>query len=318
MKKFLLLLTTVLALLAASVSLASAKAQEHDCPTTGTPVTRTYTEAQINSSFRVTNPISRNVSNLYVDLQPGQVTISETYTWRSSTGVRSDAIAAVFTPAIVNGRVEWNVLSVTANGQPVSAELLAQINASLATSWRRWFSENGPAGRVTDLTITDDTISYTYVPWVAGCVPPPITGTEEPVPPPSAGSPATVTFTEAQINSSFRVTNPVNRSITNEYVNLQPNQVTITATLTWRQRAGGVQTADVAVVLTPTVSNGRVDWNVISMTANGQPASTELVNQINASLAASWHRWVEANAPAGVVTTVTITDDTISYTYIPR
>jgi hypothetical protein len=314
MKKFLLLLTTLIALFAVSIPLTSAQ----ECPTTGTPVTKTYTEAQINSSFRVTNPASRNVSNVYVDLQPGQVTISESYTWRSNTGVRTDNIVAVFTPSIVNGRVYWGVVSITANGQPASTDLITQINASLATAWRRWFGENGPAGHVTDLTITDSAISYTYIPWAIGCVPPPVTGTEEPVPPPSAGSPATVTYTEAQINSTYRVTNPANRSITNEYVNLQPGQVTITATLTWRQRNSALQTANVAVVLTPTVSNGRVDWNVISITSNGQPASADLVAQINASLAASWHHWVEANAPAGVVTAITITEDTISYTYIPR
>ena len=86
--------------------------------------------------------------------------------------------------------------------------------------------------------------------------------------------------------------NPANRNISDEYVNLQPDQVTITATLSWRQRGSGLQTSNVAVVLTPSVSNGRVDWTVISITADGQPASAELVTQINASLAASWHRWV--------------------------
>ncbi|MEO8392769.1 MAG: hypothetical protein ABI700_07235 [Chloroflexota bacterium] len=309
MKKIMILMTALLALLAVSVPLTSAQ----DCPTTGTPVTKTLTEAQINSSFRVTNPANRNVSNVNVDLQPGQVVISETYTWRSATGVRTDTVVAILTPAIVNGRVEWNVLSVTANGQPASAELIAQINASLATSWRRWFAENGPTGRVSDVTVSDDAISYTYIAWAVGCVPPPsVTGTDEP------RSPVTLTYTETQINSTFRVTNPATRSVTDEYVNLQPNQVTITATLTWRQRGSGIQTASVAVTLTPSVSNGQVDWNVVSITANGQAASAELVTQINASLAASWHRWVADNAPAGVITAITITEDDISYSYIPR
>ena len=316
MKKYPILLTTLVALLALfAVSIPLVNAQ--DCPATGTPVTKSYTEAEINSSFRVTNPANRNVSNISVDLQPDQVLLSETYTWRSPSGLRTDDVVALLIPSLTNGRVYWSVVSITANGQPASAELIAQINASLATSWRRWFGENGPAGRVTDLTITDDTISYTYIPWSAGCVPPPVTGTDEPVPP-ASGTPTTVSYSEAQINSTYRVTNPANRSISDEYVNLQPDQVTITATLSWRQRGSGIQTSNVAVVLTPKVSNGRVDWTVISITADGQPASAELVAQINASLAASWHRWVSQNAPAGVVTAITITDDTISYTYIPR
>ncbi len=317
MKKFLILMTTLVALFVVSIPLISA---QDDCPTTGTPISVTYTEAQINASFRVTNPVIRNFSSLYVDLQPGQVTITGNYTWRSSTGVRTDSFAASLTPTISNGRVYWSVISLMVDGQPASEDLITQINASLETAWRRWFEENGPAGRVTDITITDDDISYTYVRWAAGCVPAPITGTAEPVPSSggaSGASSVTVTYTEAQINSSFRVTNPVNRTISDEYVNLQPGQVTISATLTWRQR-GGDQSADVAVTLTPSISNGRVNWDVVSITADGQPASASLVAQVNASLAASWHRWVSENAPAGVITDISISEDAISYTYIPR
>ena len=165
MKKFLILMTTLIALLAVSVPFISAQdVTATACPATGTPVTATITETQINSSFRVTNPANRNLTNVNVNLQPGQITLSATYTWRSATGVRADAIVAVVTPAIVNGRVEWNVLSISANGLPASTALIAQINAALATSWRRWFSENGPMGHVTDVTITEDDITYTYIP----------------------------------------------------------------------------------------------------------------------------------------------------------
>ncbi len=299
MKKLLALLIAGFALMAVSIPFTSAQ----DCPATGTPVTKTYTEAEINSSFRVTNPANRSITNEYVNLQPGQVTITATLTWRSSSGVRSDDVAVVLVPSLVNGRVYWNVLSITADSQPASAELVAQINASLATAWRRWLGENGPQGHITNVTVTEDDISYTYIPWDVSCAPPPV------------NLPSSVTYTETQINNSFRVTNPADRRITNEYVNLQPGQVTITGTLSWRQRGSGVQTANVAVVLTPTISNGRVEWNVVSITSNGQPASADLVTQINASLAASWRRWIAANAPSGVVTGVTITENDITFTF---
>src|SRR4051812_14179490 len=103
MKKVLILLTALVALLAVSIPLTSAQAQEHDCPTTGTPVTKTLTETQINSSFRVTNPANRNLTNVNVNLQSGQVTLSATYTWRSPSGVRTDNIIAVLIANIVNG-----------------------------------------------------------------------------------------------------------------------------------------------------------------------------------------------------------------------
>jgi hypothetical protein len=55
-----------------------------------------------------------------------------------------------------------------------------------------------------------------------------------------------------------------------------------------------------------------------SITADGQPASASLVAQVNNHLMASWHRWVAANTPAGLLTVVSISDDDISFTYTPR
>src|SRR5436305_119433 len=114
MKKFLILLTTMVALLALSIPLTSAQTA---CPATGTPVTKTITEAQINSSFRVTNPANRNITNEYVNLQPGRVIISATLTSRQRSGVQTAAVAVVVTPTLNNGRVDWNVVSISANGQ---------------------------------------------------------------------------------------------------------------------------------------------------------------------------------------------------------
>ena len=39
-------------------------------------VTVTLTETQINNSYRVTNPRARSITNVNVDLQPGQVVIT--------------------------------------------------------------------------------------------------------------------------------------------------------------------------------------------------------------------------------------------------
>jgi len=116
------------------------------------------------------------------------------------------------------------------------------------------------------------------------------------------------------------VTNPTNRHITDVYVDLQAangGQVTISAVYSWRTRAG-VRTADVAVVLAPRITNNRLVWDVVSITANGEPASREIVTQVNAHLSATWRRWITSNAPAGVLTGIIITDDDITYTVTPR
>ena len=65
--------------------------------------------------------------------------------------------------------------------------------------------------------------------------------------------------------------------------------------------------------MTPTVSNGRVEWSVVSATANNQSVSAAVVDQVNAALNASWWRWIAGQAPAGRLSSVTISDSDITY-----
>jgi ABC-type transport system substrate-binding protein len=120
--------------------------------------TRTVTEDQINASYRVTNPVYRSVTNAHVDLQAGQAVISATFTYRRTGSFEGEA---VLVPTIRNGRVYWSVVSATQDGVPVSDELLNQINASIATSWRNYVREQLPAGRVTAVDISEDAITFT-------------------------------------------------------------------------------------------------------------------------------------------------------------
>jgi hypothetical protein len=122
---------------------------------------RTVTEAQINAAYRVTNPARRSVTNLHVDLQPGQALISATLTFRRGNPIEA---TATLVPNVTNGRVYWTVTEATANGQPASPELLAQINASIMTSWRNYIRQQAPTGRVTGIEITDTDLTVTFVP----------------------------------------------------------------------------------------------------------------------------------------------------------
>lgn len=121
----------------------------------------------------------------------------------------------------------------------------------------------------------------------------------------------TVTLSESDINSSYRVTNPARRSITNVNVDLQPGQVVITATFT----APKSDPIAVSVTLEPTLSNGRVYWTVLSATANGKPASADLLTQINASISTSWRNYWKGKHP-GYVTALTVSDDSITWTKV--
>ncbi len=120
--------------------------------------TKTVTEDTINSSYRVSNPYRSRVSNLAVDLQSGQAVISSTHNYRNA----SYDVVTTITPTVSNGRVTWSVLSATTNGEPVSADLLAQINASITSSWRNYIKSQAGTGRVTSVVITDTDITYTF------------------------------------------------------------------------------------------------------------------------------------------------------------
>ena len=120
-------------------------------------VTVTLSESDINSSYRVTNPARRSITNVNVDLQPGQVVISATFTAPKTNPI---AVSATLLPTLSNGRVTWSVLSASANGQPASADLLTQINASISSSWRNYM-KGKVTGKITAFTITDSSVTWT-------------------------------------------------------------------------------------------------------------------------------------------------------------
>lgn len=136
--------------LIAVLALAALPAFAQDSTTTSHEVT--ITEEQVNASYRVTNPRRAAVTNVYVDLQPGQVVVSETVTFRGHDPIQT---VSVLVPTIANNRLNWSVTSVTHDGQPIPDDLLAQINASVATSWVRYIKNHAPAGHIQDIVITD-------------------------------------------------------------------------------------------------------------------------------------------------------------------
>jgi len=120
--------------------------------------TVTITETQINDSYWVTNSVWRAVSDRSVDLQTGQVVVSETITLRNGNAV---SVTATYTASVSNGRIIWTATARTRNGEAVSEELLAQINANMSSSWARFWKEHRQAGRVTAIDISEDAITVT-------------------------------------------------------------------------------------------------------------------------------------------------------------
>ncbi|MEZ4669834.1 MAG: hypothetical protein R3E39_18160 [Anaerolineae bacterium] len=119
-----------------------------------------------------------------------------------------------------------------------------------------------------------------------------------------------ITKTEDQINKSYWVTNPAWRAVTNRYVDLQPGQVVVKESITRR----GKDPVAVEVTYTPSVENNRIFWTAISVTVNGQAASQELIDQVNANRTYSWANYWKRNGGSGKVQSVEITDTEIKVT----
>lgn len=140
---------------AAALFAVPAFAQETDAP----DYAKTYTEQQINDSFRVNNPHRARVTDMSVDLQPGQAVITATYAFRNGETVTA---SSTYVPSISNGRVFWDVTSVVVeSGETISDDLLNQINARVDTAWRNYFKGQVP-GYVQDVTITENDITFVY------------------------------------------------------------------------------------------------------------------------------------------------------------
>jgi hypothetical protein len=150
MKQFARILIAVVALVVLALPFAVVGAQNTR--------TVTFTEEQVNDAYWVTNPPRRSVSNVAVDLQANQAVVSATITHRRVTY----ATVSTWTPSVVNGRLTWTLASATANGQPASQDLINQINASIASSWRRYWLDQIGNGRLQSIVMSDTDVTLTF------------------------------------------------------------------------------------------------------------------------------------------------------------
>ncbi len=263
-------------------------------------LTGVLTEAQLNNSYRVTNPYRDSVNNIVVDLQPGQVWVSADMVFGDgSTG----QVVTTYAPAVVDGDIDWVVVNVTVNGQPATAEQLETINQRLNNTWLSWWQGRIERGNVTSLVITDSDLTYTLELGGGRQV-------SEGVDVDVEDGALNLSITEQAINDSYRFTNPARQTVSDVFVDLQPGQVFISATFT--PRRGDAFTATVTLV--PSLSDGDVTWTTTSVTVNGQPATDSQLAQINTALVNSWAAWWQARIERGTVTSVSVTDSEILYT----
>lgn len=262
--------------------------------------TLTFTEADINATYRVTNPRRATISDVYVDLQPALVEISATYTPRRG---ESFSFASQYMPTVIeDGTVEWTLVNLyRTDGGEFGDTAQTIVENLIGNSWSSYWAGRIYRLDVVGVTVTDSDIIYRYT----------YTGERPPVEPTVEFSDnmLQVTYTESELNEAYRVTNPRRATISDTYVDLQPGQVSISATYTPR-RGDAIETV---TVLVPEITDGTLTWVVVSVTADGQTLDDP--SAVNDLIANSWIAYWRGRFSRERMQSVVITDDTLTFSY---
>lgn len=127
--------------------------------------------------------------------------------------------------------------------------------------------------------------------------------------PVAAQGDSTITLTEAELNAAFTLVGSRRLEIVDEAIDLQPDQVVISATL--RPRVGS--DLALAVTLIPTLSSGGFLWTIVDATLDGESVPAAQLELINDVVLSSWIGYFRTEGEA-LIASVSITEDSITYT----
>jgi len=119
----------------------------------------TLTEDQINSSYRVQNIRRVRITEMTIDLQPGQIVVLST--WETLRTDDSVQVETTIIPILSDGMLTFAIASVSVGATEADPALLEQINNALASSWRAFWRAQVNRGTVIGISITDDLLTYT-------------------------------------------------------------------------------------------------------------------------------------------------------------
>jgi hypothetical protein len=229
----------------------------------------TVTQDYVNGLPHVANPPDPRLENMSVDFQPGQLVITATRLEADGTPVPLSVTAA---PTTYNGVAAWSITAMTIGGTVQDASQIGQMNDDIAASWRLFFSGLYRSGQLYKIVLSEDTLTLAWNSDLAN---------------PIAFQPSTtsLTVTEEAINNSFRVQNPVDYSISNVVVDLQPDQVFLTANL--NLPSGKVLVEQ--VTFEPLLKNGFILWTVTAATLDGTPLDQAIIDRFNEGAINWWN-----------------------------
>jgi hypothetical protein len=230
-------------------------------------VSMTMSEDYLNTRPRILLPSDGRLSTVHVDLQPEQMTVTLTQQQADGSSLPVSMTAA---PIVYNGLATWSITAMVTGDAAYDASQIGQLNDDIVRSWRAFFGGMYRSSMLADIALTDDSLTLT---WDRDLN----TGTF------FIQNNRAMVITEEYINNSLQVRSPIDYRISNVVVDLQPDQVVITAYL--NLPSGKVLTEQ--ATFAATIDDGSIVWTVTSTTLDGTPLDTAIIDRFN-DLPTNW------------------------------
>jgi hypothetical protein len=258
----------------------------------------TLTEAFINAQIQAHQQPGSELTNLYIDLQPGLIVISGTTTGNQGALELSLSLA----PSVTNGRLDLQATAITIGGLELDLTQWTQSGggADTADDLQALISGSAQGGQLESIVVTDSDLTVTW-------------RRADPNAPALAlvDNALSLTATESYVNSLPAMTNPANPDLSDLHMDFQPGQATFTAT---RTLADGSQ-VPVTITFVATVYNGLATWSVQAMIVGDTPADDLEVGQVNDDIVGSWRVFFNGLYRSGQLESIVLTDTTITLTW---
>ncbi len=271
----------------------AAQAQEH-----GPFDSVTFSEGFINVTLQEYMPPDAGLTNLYVDLQPGQIVISATV--QGERGALD--LSLTLAPAVVNGAVQMPATAMTLGGFEIDlTQFQAGSEGTQAVNGLQDMIAGATTGSpVETVSVTDTALTVTWRRADPGAPAVALVDTA-----------VSLTISEAYANGLPGITQPDDPTLTGLQINFQPGQLVLTGTNT---EPDGSQ-VPFSMTLVPTINGGLVTWSVTAMSVGGAAESAFHIGQRNDDIAGSWRAFFTGLYRTGQMTNVVLTDTSMTMTW---
>jgi hypothetical protein len=123
-------------------------------------MTLTITQQDINE--RIANRPGQALKDLSIVLGDNQITISFT-TKGDATGGAGKALVAVVSPSVVDGKIDWKLVSLMVDGAPATPDQMTALKDRATRFVSGWFENRERRFNVTSITINSSAVTVSLV-----------------------------------------------------------------------------------------------------------------------------------------------------------